>query len=115
MRPTPERTNATLSFQYDAGTGRPRVADPGFVDALRLLQRLQPHRSPRASAADAFAADEAVLGVVALGELAGLRGGGSEGRCSATARSRIPGVSAHRGCGTRATTARARRSPPTLR
>jgi multiple sugar transport system substrate-binding protein len=30
-----------FSFHYDLKTGRPRIAEPGFVHALELLQRLQ--------------------------------------------------------------------------
>jgi multiple sugar transport system substrate-binding protein len=33
--------NDLFSFHYDFQTGQPRIASPGFVHALRLLQRLQ--------------------------------------------------------------------------
>jgi multiple sugar transport system substrate-binding protein len=35
-----------FSFHYDFQTGQPRIAAPGFVHALRLLQRLQGCRPP---------------------------------------------------------------------
>lgn len=35
-----------FSFHYDLSTGRPRLGTPGFVEALRLLQRLQACRPP---------------------------------------------------------------------
>ncbi len=75
------RASDIFSFQYDLDTGAPRVGDPGFVEALKLLQRLQPHRSKRASAAEALKGDEAVLGYVTLADLAGVAadGGGRWG------------------------------------
>jgi hypothetical protein len=55
-----------FAFHYDLDTGKPRVAGPGFVAALELLQRLQACRpagsSPRP--AEAFRTGQAVLGVV---------------------------------------------------
>ncbi len=53
----------TFSFPYDLATGAPRVAAPGFVHALRLLQRLQPFRAAATGrpAPQAFAAGNAVL------------------------------------------------------
>jgi multiple sugar transport system substrate-binding protein len=38
-----------FSFHYDLATGQPRLANPGFIHALRLLQRLQPYRAPSAA------------------------------------------------------------------
>ena len=35
-----------FSFHYDFKTGQPRIASPGFVHALKLLQRLQACRPP---------------------------------------------------------------------
>jgi multiple sugar transport system substrate-binding protein len=52
-----------FSFHYDLKTGRPRIAEPGFVYALRLLQRLQKCR-PAGSADhpdEAFREGRAVL------------------------------------------------------
>jgi hypothetical protein len=66
------RAARQFSFQYDVEGGAPRVAGPGFVEALKLLRRVQPHRSLRPDAAAAFKADEAVLGYVTLADLAGL-------------------------------------------
>lgn len=52
-----------FSFHYDLTSGKPRLEEPGFVEALRVLQRLQACR--RAGTADepeqAFAARKAVL------------------------------------------------------
>jgi ABC-type glycerol-3-phosphate transport system substrate-binding protein len=61
-----------FSFHYDVDTGLPRVAGPGFVEALKLLRRLHPHRSRRPDAAAALRPDEAVLGYVTLADLAAL-------------------------------------------
>jgi ABC-type glycerol-3-phosphate transport system substrate-binding protein len=36
-----ERLDEIFSFHYDLKTGKPRIAAPGFVQALRLLQELQ--------------------------------------------------------------------------
>jgi multiple sugar transport system substrate-binding protein len=60
-----------FSFHYDLKTGMPRLAGPGFVHALCLLQRLQGCR-PDAAAADpgrAFATGQAVLGVASASAL----------------------------------------------
>ena len=50
-----------FSFYYDLKTGQPRIDSPGFVYALRLLQRLQAYRpaapSPRPAAAFADAGE----------------------------------------------------------
>lgn len=59
-----EHTDAQLfSFDYDLATGEPRIARPGFVAALRLLQRLQPFRAAvdGRPAPQAFADGRAVL------------------------------------------------------
>lgn len=37
-----------FSFHFDLDTGAPRIDTPGFVEALKLLQRLQQFRSPDA-------------------------------------------------------------------
>jgi ABC-type glycerol-3-phosphate transport system substrate-binding protein len=52
-----------FSFHYDLETGRPRIAEPGFVEALALLQRLQAHRKPGAGASpqEAFRTGQAVF------------------------------------------------------
>jgi multiple sugar transport system substrate-binding protein len=63
---------AVFSFHYDVATGLPRVADAGFVEALKLLRRVQPHRSQRSDPAAALRAGEAVLGDVTLADLAAL-------------------------------------------
>jgi multiple sugar transport system substrate-binding protein len=78
---------AGFSFQYDAVTGEPRIASPGFVEALKLLQQLQAYRSQKSSAVAALRDDEAVFGIVTLDELAALRGNG-RGRWGVA---RVPG------------------------
>jgi len=52
-----------FSFHCDFATGEPRVASPGFVYALRLMQRLQACRIPADGkpGPEAFAAGKAVL------------------------------------------------------
>jgi multiple sugar transport system substrate-binding protein len=78
---------AAYSFQYDAQTGEPRIASPGFVEALRLLQQLEPHRSAKPTAVAALRDDEAVIAIVTLDELGALREGG-RGRWGVV---RVPG------------------------
>jgi ABC-type glycerol-3-phosphate transport system substrate-binding protein len=53
----------TFSFHYDTATGKPRIAGPGFVRALTLLQRLQVYRASAQSAApeEAFRDGHAVM------------------------------------------------------
>jgi multiple sugar transport system substrate-binding protein len=52
-----------FSFQYDLETGKPRIAEPGFVQALSLLQRLQPYRKPATKAApqESFRAGQTIF------------------------------------------------------
>src|SRR6185437_11036540 len=52
-----------FSFHYDLKTGRPRIATPGFVDALKQLQRWQACRpvEPADTPEEAFRAGRAVL------------------------------------------------------
>jgi ABC-type glycerol-3-phosphate transport system substrate-binding protein len=59
---TSGRTAETFSFHYDLDTGRPRIDTPGFVYALRLLQRMQRCRPEGAGVpAETFRAGRAVL------------------------------------------------------
>jgi len=60
-RPTAEAE--TFSFHYDTATGKSRIAEPGFIHALALLQRLQGFRPRGASPApeEAFRDGRAVL------------------------------------------------------
>jgi ABC-type glycerol-3-phosphate transport system substrate-binding protein len=67
------RISAALSFAYDAATGRPRIAEAGFVDALRLLQRLEPYR-PKLAERLAPTPAAAVLAIGTLGDLTAVRG-----------------------------------------
>lgn len=62
---TGPREASLFAFDYDPTTGLPRIDGPGFVEALKLLQRLQPLRGP------SFA--DAALGVATLNDLAALR------------------------------------------
>jgi multiple sugar transport system substrate-binding protein len=52
-----------FSFQYDLETGKPRISEPGFVEALSLLQRLHSDRKPGTSIVppEAFHAGQAVF------------------------------------------------------
>src|SRR5205823_2906939 len=52
-----------FSFHYDLTTGKPRIATPGFVEALRLLQRLRACRpeQPADRPEEAFRDGRAVL------------------------------------------------------
>ncbi|HXG11483.1 MAG TPA: extracellular solute-binding protein [Gemmataceae bacterium] len=55
--------NETFSFHYDLETGQARINTPGFVHALKVLQRLQKVREPGTSPAppEAFARGRASL------------------------------------------------------
>jgi multiple sugar transport system substrate-binding protein len=59
----PPGENDLFSFLYDVRTLEPRIATPGFVEALRLLQKLQPYRAAGAVSepATAFGSGQAVL------------------------------------------------------
>jgi multiple sugar transport system substrate-binding protein len=59
--PTPD--DQMFSFHYDPRTGKPRIDQPGFVHALKLLQRLQACRPAKAtrSPPEAFRGGQAVL------------------------------------------------------
>lgn len=57
------KEDALFSFHYDLKTGQPRLAAPGFVHALKLLQRLGKCRpsEPAEHPEEAFRAGRAVL------------------------------------------------------
>lgn len=59
----PQQRPELFAFHYDLDTGAPRVATPGFVEALRLLQRLQACRpaGAQASPEEALLSGQAVL------------------------------------------------------
>ncbi|MFO0808313.1 MAG: extracellular solute-binding protein [Gemmataceae bacterium] len=61
-----QKVAGVFAFDYDPTTGLPRIDGPGFVEALELMQRLQPFRGT------SFA--NAVLGLASLDELSALRG-----------------------------------------
>jgi ABC-type glycerol-3-phosphate transport system substrate-binding protein len=44
--PMPPPDEEMFSFHYDVRTGKSRIDQPGFVHALKMLQRLQPFRPP---------------------------------------------------------------------
>jgi hypothetical protein len=56
-----------FAFQFDPETGRPRIAGPGFVRALQLLQRLHPCR-PSQSTAEPWASFRDGQAVLCLGD-----------------------------------------------
>jgi ABC-type glycerol-3-phosphate transport system substrate-binding protein len=58
-----ERENDLFAFHYDIDTGLPRLAAPGFVHALKLLQRMQACRPTEATEhpQEAFLSGRAVL------------------------------------------------------
>jgi multiple sugar transport system substrate-binding protein len=59
----PPTDEELFSFHYNQTTGQVRIDQPGFVHALKVLQKLQAFRPSEASAepAQAFAEDRAVL------------------------------------------------------
>ena len=61
--PSPPPDQELFSFHFDLATGEPRINRPGFVEALRLLQRLQAFRpsAPAPQPAEAFRQGRAVL------------------------------------------------------
>lgn len=57
-----EERERLFSFDYDLRTGQPRIAGPGFLHALQVMQRLQKYRAQAGSSPeDAFARGDAVL------------------------------------------------------
>jgi ABC-type glycerol-3-phosphate transport system substrate-binding protein len=80
-RPRNDPTIAGLfAFHFDVATGEPRIAGPGFVAALDWLRALEPHRSRQAGAVAAWEADEAVVGLGTLADLAALKPAEHPGR-----------------------------------
>src|SRR5262249_28662255 len=70
-----QRRPLLYNYPIDADSGAARIADAGFVAALKLLVDLQKSRgtAPTRSVADAFASGQAVLGLVSLAEIPKLR------------------------------------------
>jgi ABC-type glycerol-3-phosphate transport system substrate-binding protein len=66
-----------LAFHYDLSTGKPRIDSPGFVEALKLLQRLQAHRAAGGQPVEAFRKGEAALCLVQAWQLPALQDRGS--------------------------------------
>jgi multiple sugar transport system substrate-binding protein len=58
-----DHLDEVFSFHYDLQSGRPRIASPGFVHALKVLRQLQRFRPPGVHAApeEAFRDGQAVL------------------------------------------------------
>ena len=69
------RSARPFSFQYDVDSGEPRLAGKGFVEALTILKRLQPHRAKTATAAETMQSDQMALGYITLADLGGLKPG----------------------------------------
>jgi multiple sugar transport system substrate-binding protein len=69
-KPVGAHTARPFSFQYDVDSGQPRIADPGFVEALALLKRMQPHRAATPSAAEAMRSDQVALAAIQLADVA---------------------------------------------
>jgi ABC-type glycerol-3-phosphate transport system substrate-binding protein len=63
VAPDVNQEDYVFSFHYDLKTGEPRIAAPGFVHALKLLQRLQACRpaEPSDNPEEAFRDGRAVL------------------------------------------------------
>jgi ABC-type glycerol-3-phosphate transport system substrate-binding protein len=61
--PAADHENNVFSFHYEVKTGKPRIAAPGFVHALKRLQDLQKCRPPEPAdqPEEAFRAGRAVL------------------------------------------------------
>jgi multiple sugar transport system substrate-binding protein len=72
-KPGVARSAQAFSFQYDVETGLPRLTEPGFVEALTLLKRMQPHRATTPTAAEAMRSDQVALGYVTLADIGGLK------------------------------------------
>jgi multiple sugar transport system substrate-binding protein len=70
-RRNPNFLDERFSFHYDVNTGKPRIAAPGFVAALRMLQRLQLCRLAGTSARpiEGFRDGKAVLCITDAGTL----------------------------------------------
>jgi ABC-type glycerol-3-phosphate transport system substrate-binding protein len=64
------RSAEAFSFQYHVDSGQPRLSEPGFVEALALLKRMQPHRATTATAAEAMKSDQVALAAIRLADLA---------------------------------------------
>jgi ABC-type glycerol-3-phosphate transport system substrate-binding protein len=74
-RPGQGRSARPFSVQYDVDSGDPRLAGPGFIEALALLKRMNPHRATSPTAAEAMRSDQMALGYVTLAEFGGLKPG----------------------------------------
>jgi multiple sugar transport system substrate-binding protein len=71
-KPGRAHTAKPFSFEYDVDSGEPRIAGPGFVDALDLFKRMQPRRAAAPTPADAMRSDQVALASVRLADLAAL-------------------------------------------
>jgi multiple sugar transport system substrate-binding protein len=74
-RPGQGRSARPFSFQYDVDSGEPRLAGPGFVEALALLKRMHSHRAATPTVAEAMRSDQMALGYVTLADLGELKPG----------------------------------------
>jgi ABC-type glycerol-3-phosphate transport system substrate-binding protein len=60
-------------FHFDVETGKPRLTEPGFIQALQWLQASQAYRAKDGTFVDALANDHAVIGLGSLADLAALK------------------------------------------
>jgi multiple sugar transport system substrate-binding protein len=74
-QPRNDRDAQLFSFQYDHETGAPRLATPGFIYALNLMNRLQDCRPKGVTTniAEAFRDDGAVLALADMSVVAALQ------------------------------------------
>lgn len=63
------RDQELFFFHYDERSAEPRINSRGFLEALKLLQRLQPYRGRAASPEEALLNGEASLGIAEAGLL----------------------------------------------
>ena len=70
-----EKTDLLFSYQFDVESGRPLIDGPGFVEAFKLMQRLQAFRPAGTSSRplDAFRTGHAVLAIATLADIHGLQ------------------------------------------
>ncbi|MFL5328307.1 MAG: ABC transporter substrate-binding protein [Gemmataceae bacterium] len=89
-------TSELFAFHRDVTTGAPRLTDPGFVAALEWLKNLAPLRAKSGTLAENFGADDAVMAIGSLADLASLQPAAHPGRysvapiCTGPAGERVP-------------------------
>jgi ABC-type glycerol-3-phosphate transport system substrate-binding protein len=90
---TPEQEDQFFSYHFRLKDASPRITGPAFVEAARLLQRLQNSRLPatEANTIQAWRDSKAVLGIITLAELAAVQSEDSPIR-GKIAFTRLPGA-----------------------